>query len=202
MPTRAPKLAIRPLGPERWPDLLRLFGPRGACGGCWCTWWRLARKEFEAGKGGRNRRRLEAYVGAGHVPGLLAYDGDVPVGWVAVEPREAYPRLDRSRTLARVDEEPVWSITCFFVARPQRGRGVTRALIEAAVAHARAAGAPAVEAYPVAYDADVGDAFVYTGAASTFLALGFREVARRSPTRPIVRKVLRARRRGPRSVAR
>ena len=131
MPAEASRpLAIHPLTPERWPDLLRLFGPRGACAGCWCTWWKLGRKEFDAGRGGRNRRRLETYVEHGHVPGLLAYDGEEAVGWIAIEPREAYPRLARSRVLAPVDERPVWSITCFFVARPHRGKGITRALIE------------------------------------------------------------------------
>ncbi|WP_242339399.1 MULTISPECIES: GNAT family N-acetyltransferase [Anaeromyxobacter] len=198
-PARAPrppaaKLEIHPATPARFADLERLFGPRGACAGCWCMWWRVPRAEFEAGKGEGNRRALAAYVAAGHVAGLLAYDGAVPVGWVAVEPRAAYPRLARSRNLAPVDARPVWSITCFFVARSHRRRGVTRALVEAAAAHARAHGAPAIEAYPVDSSARLGDAFLYTGAASTFEALGFEEVARRSPTRPVVRLELSARR--------
>jgi len=186
----APKLGVRPLTRERWPDFVKLFGPRGACAGCWCTWWRLARPEFDAGKGDTNRRRQERYVKAGNLAGLLAYAGDEPVGWVAIEPREAYPRLARSRTLAPVDDRPVWSITCFFVARPHRGKGLTRALIEAAVRFARSRGATIVEAYPTEYRSDVADAWVYTGAASTFRALGFEEVARRSRSRPIVRKAV------------
>jgi GNAT superfamily N-acetyltransferase len=181
-------LAIHPLTPERWPDLVTLFGPRGACAGCWCTWWRLSKPEWTAGKGEGNRRRQERYVKAGNVAGLLAYVGGEPVGWVAIEPREAYPRLARSRTLAPVDDTPVWSITCFFVARPHRGKGLTRALVEEAVRHARSRGARVVEAYPVELGKHVADAWVYTGAASTFRALGFEEVARRSRTRPIVRK--------------
>jgi GNAT superfamily N-acetyltransferase len=192
MPT--PKLAIHPLTPARWPDLVKLFSPRGACAGCWCMWWRLPRGEFDAGTAGGgkgNRRGLERYVRQGHVPGLLAYDEGEPVGWVAVEPREVYPRLARSRLLAPVDGAPVWSITCFFVARAARGRGVTRALIEAAARHARARGGRIVEAYPVDLSSRTGDAVVYHGAASTFRALGFAEVARRSPTRPIVRLALR-----------
>jgi GNAT superfamily N-acetyltransferase len=189
--TPPPELRVHPLTPDRFADLERLFGPRGACAGCWCMWWRLPRAEWQAGKGEGNRRGLEAYVRAGSIAGLLAYDGEVPCGWVAVEPRAAYPRLARSRSLAPVDERPVWSITCFFVARSHRGRGVTRALVEAAAAHARAHGAPALEAYPVDSRARLGDAFLYTGAASTFRALGFEEVARRSPTRPLVRLELR-----------
>jgi GNAT superfamily N-acetyltransferase len=130
-------------------------------------------------------------VKGGHVAGLLAYDGGEPVGWVAVEPREAYPRLARSRTLAPVDDAPVWSITCFFVARPHRGKGLTRALVEAAVRHAREHGARIVEAYPVIPRGERADAWMYHGSASTFLDLGFVEVARRSATRPIVRFVAR-----------
>jgi GNAT superfamily N-acetyltransferase len=189
-----PALDVRPLTPDRFPELERLFGPRGACAGCWCMWWRLPRAEFEAGKGEGNRAALRAYVHGGKVPGLVAYEGELPVGWVAVEPRAAYPRLARSRSLAPVDERPVWSITCFFVARTHRGRGVTRALVEAAASYARASGAPALEAYPVDSRARLGDAFLYTGAASTFAALGFEEVARRSPTRPVMRLSLSGRR--------
>jgi GNAT superfamily N-acetyltransferase len=191
MPAPRPKPVVRPLTPDRWPDLVKLFGPRGACAGCWCTWWRLGRAEFDAGKGETNRRRQERYVKGGHVAGLLAYEGGEPVGWVAVEPREAYPRLARSRTLAPVDDAPVWSITCFFVARPHRGRGLTRVLIEAAVRHARRHGARIVEAYPVIPRGERADAWMYHGSAATFLELGFVEVARRSASRPIVRKASR-----------
>jgi GNAT superfamily N-acetyltransferase len=188
---RRPKLEIQPLVPQRFPDLEKLFGARGACGGCWCMWWRLPRAAFDHGKGDGNRRALAGYVDAGNVPGLLAYEAGEPVGWVAIEPREAYPRLDRSRILAPVDDAQVWSITCFFVARGHRGKGVTRALVEAARRHARASGASIVEAYPVEPRNRLGDAFAYTGVASTFRAVGFAEVARRSPTRPIMRSRVR-----------
>lgn len=188
---------IHPLTAARWPDLERLFGPKGACAGCWCTWWKLRRPEWTAGKGEGNRRRQEAWVRSGTVPGLLAYVDGAPAGWVAVEPREAYSALGRSRTLAPVDGTPVWAITCFFVARPHRRKGISRALAQAAVRHARAAGARAVEAYPVDYrGGKVADAWVFTGAPSTFRDLGFVEVARRSRSRPIVRKTLRPPARG------
>ncbi len=190
-PGTPPKLAVHALTPERWPDLVALFGPSGACAGCWCTWWRLSKAEFDAGKGEVNRRREERYVRAGNVPGLIAYSGAEPVGWVAIEPRSAFPRLARSRTLAPVDERPVWSITCFFVARAWRGKGVTRALVDAAVRYARSRGAEIVEAYPVDPGREIANAAMYHGAASTFRALGFREVARRSRTRPVVRKAIR-----------
>jgi GNAT superfamily N-acetyltransferase len=185
------KLLVKPLTSERWRDLEQLFGPRGACAGCWCMWWRVPRSAWKAVKGEGNRRALRRLVRSGTVPGLLAYDGSEPVGWIAVEPREAYPRLESSRSLARVDDRPAWSITCFFVARSHRGRGVSRALVEAALRHARRAGARVVEAYPVDSARPAAAASRYTGVPSTFEALGFREVARRSPTRPILRRALR-----------
>ena len=99
------EFAAHPLTPERWADLERLFGERGACGGCWCMWWRLTRREFEQNKGDGNKASLRALVESGPPPGLLAYDGDEAVGWCAVEPRESYPALARSRVLKPIDEE-------------------------------------------------------------------------------------------------
>ncbi len=183
-----PRLAYRPLTPERFEDFEALFGERGACGGCWCMWWRLARPEFERGKGAGNRRAMKKIVTSGEVPGILAFAGDEPVAWCALAPRERYSRLARSRVLAPVDEEPVWSIVCFFVARSFRRRGITTGLIEAAVAHARRHGARVVEGYPVSpRKGAMPDAFAYTGLPSAFERAGFREVLRRSETRPIVR---------------
>jgi GNAT superfamily N-acetyltransferase len=185
------KLVVKPLTSERWRDLEKLFGPRGACAGCWCMWWRVSRSAWKAAKGEGNRRAFRRLVRSGTVPGLLAYDAGEPVGWIAVEAREAYPRLESSRSLARVDDRPVWSITCFFVDRSHRGRGVSRALVEAALRYARKAGARMVEAYPVDHARPAAAAFRYTGVPSTFEAQGFREVARRTATRPILRKALR-----------
>lgn len=180
-----------PLTPERWHDLEALFGPRGACAGCWCMWWRLPRSQWGAQKGEGNRAAFEALVASDAQPGILAYVEGRPAGWCAVEPREAYPALDRSRTLKRVDEAPVWSVTCFFVARPYRRHGLTVWLLVAAAEHARARGARILEGYPV--EPRVGrtaDAWAFTGTLSAFRRAGFVEVARRSATRPIVRRAL------------
>ena len=118
------RLQFRPLTPARWPDLEKLFGERGACGGCWCMWWRMKRAEFKSNKGEKNKRALRKIVESGEIPGIIAYAGSEPVGWCALAPRQNYPLLENSRVLARIDDEPVWSITCFFVAKPYRGRGV------------------------------------------------------------------------------
>jgi GNAT superfamily N-acetyltransferase len=185
-------MTIHPLTPARWPDLVRLFGANGACGGCWCMWPRRSAAEFRRGKGAPNRRAFRRVVMASPPPGVLAYVDGVAAGWCAIAPREAYPRLERSRVMARVDVRPVWSVTCFFVRRGFRGRGLSVPLLQAAVALARRHGARIVEGYPNALPARTADTFVWIGLADTFRAAGFREVARRAPTRPIMRRTLRA----------
>src|SRR5512136_1097330 len=131
-PARRPALTIHPATPVRWRDVEALFGSNGACGGCWCQFWKQSQAEYRAGKGEPNRRAFRRQVAAGVVPGLLAYAGDEPVGWVAVEPRSAYARLAKARNLVAVDAAPVWSAPCFFVKRGWRGRGVAGRLLEAA----------------------------------------------------------------------
>jgi GNAT superfamily N-acetyltransferase len=155
--------------------------------------WRLPRAEWEAGRGERNKRALRALAKDGAPLGVLAYSGDEAVGWCAVAPREAYIRLDRSRVLARVDELPVWSISCLFIAKPFRRRGVSVQLIGAATEFARSNGARVVEAYPfVPYSDAMPAAFAWTGTVSAYERAGFREVARRSAARPIMRRELKA----------
>lgn len=189
------ELQFHPLTPDRWADLETLFGPRGAVGGCWCMWWRIKRLEFASQKGESNRLALQRILEAGDEPGILAYAAGQPVGWCALAPRESYPALDRSRTLRRLDEQPVWSITCFFVARPFRRKGLSVALLKAAIEHARARGATIVEGYPVEpKKGSMPDIFASTGLSSAFRQAGFVEVARRSETRPIMRfEVVRSR---------
>jgi GNAT superfamily N-acetyltransferase len=166
---------------------------------------RLSRAAYQAQKGEGNRRALRRRVDRGGVPGILAYEGREPVGWCAIEPREAFPRLGRSRLFKPVDDQPAWAIVCLFVRHDRRGRGVSRALISGAAAHSRRRGARLVEAYPVdPKDGRMPAAFAWTGIASAFRAQGFAEAARRSPTRPLMRLALapRTRRRAPRAAAR
>lgn len=179
---------FQPVTPERWDDFETLFGERGAVGGCWCMWFRLKRSEFDAQKGEKNKQSMRQIVDRGDVPGILAYAKGRAVGWCSVAPREAFPVLDRSWVLKRVDDQPVWSIVCFFIARPFRQQGLSRKLLEAALDYARAHGAKIVEGYPVDPEKNsTPDVFAYTGLASTFLQAGFVEVARRSETRPLMR---------------
>jgi GNAT superfamily N-acetyltransferase len=151
-------------------------------------WWRLGRAEFERKKGAGNKRALHKIVNTGPPPGLLAYQGEEPVGWCAVAPRDRYTRMTTSRILGPVDDEPVWSVVCFFVSKSHRRQGVTEALLRAAVRFAGEQGARIVEGYPIEPVKDrVPEVFAYTGFVSTFEKAGFSEVLRRSPTRPIMR---------------
>ena len=187
-------LTVVPLTPARWPDFVKLFGPRGACAGCWCMFPRLTSPEWKT-RGATHRRAMKRIVDANQRPGLLAYDGKDAVGWIALAPRPVYRRFDRSRILAPVDEQPVWSVPCFFVARGARGRGITETLLEAACDHVAARGGRIVEGYPVdPRGRRYAPTFAWHGLVAAFRRAGFEEVARRSATRPIMRRVLGARR--------
>lgn len=193
-PTGRSPYEFHTLTRDRWNDFETLFGPRGACAGCWCMWWRLRRSEWEANGNIGNRQAMKEIVDAGREPGVLAYDGGSPIGWCAVAPREEYGALERSRVLKRIDAKPVWSITCFFVLRPHRRRGVTADLVQAAVDHARARGALLIEAYPIEPGSrKVPAVYAYTGFASTFRKAGFRPMAHPAGRRAIWRKALRVR---------
>ncbi|TFH34259.1 MAG: GNAT family N-acetyltransferase, partial [Anaerolineales bacterium] len=126
MMTTVERLSFQPLIPERWPDFEQLFGAQGASGGCWCMWWRIARREFEANGNQGNRDAMRSLVEAGHIPGILAYHGDCPVGWCSIAPRSEFGALERSRVLKRIDDEPVWSIVCFYISKPHRHQGLLR----------------------------------------------------------------------------
>jgi GNAT superfamily N-acetyltransferase len=179
---------FRPVTPTRWKDLTTLFGPRGAYSGCWCMWFRQTNSEFERKGNAGNRRAMNALVRGNRQPGLLAYVDGEPAGWVSVAPRDEFGRIERSNALKAVDDEPVWSVVCFFIDRRFRGTGLGKRLLEAATDHAASKGARIVEAYPRDPRRKISNAEAYTGLLPMFEEAGFREVARRSRGRPIVRK--------------
>jgi GNAT superfamily N-acetyltransferase len=186
-----PPIDFAPATFDRWPDVQRLFGERGACGGCWCMSWRKSKAEFERGKEGGNRSSLRAALKKGPPPGILAYAGGEPIGWCAVAPREVYVRLAGSRVLRPLDDRPVWSVSCLFVAKPYRRRGVSVELLRAAVDFVRQRGGTIVEGYPVLpAKGALPDAFAWTGTLSAFLKAGFQEMPRWSESRPIVRYII------------
>lgn len=183
------EITFAPLTQENWEDFAALFGERGACGGCWCMYWRLSRKQFEAQKGEGNRRAMRNLVEGGASPGILAYAGSRAVGWCALAPRDEYPYLARSRLFKPLDERPCWSVSCFFVDREWRNRSIASTLMRAAVAYARNRGAQRLEGYPVESvpGKRIPPAFAWNGLPGVFLRAGFHEVARPSPTRPVMR---------------
>jgi len=183
------KFTIRPLTPELWPALEELFDQQWPVGRCWCMYWRIG-NDYRKGPGDANKAAFCELVKSGTPPGLLAFDGDLAVGWCQLTPRDALPWLDHTWRLKRVDDMPVWSLSCFYVRKGYRKRGVTSALIAAALDAAKRAGAPALEAYPL--DANLTPSSSHTGYASTFARAGFKVVARHVPSRPIMRYDLNA----------
>lgn len=179
-----------PLTNERWEDFCTLFGPNGACSGCWCMWWRVPNKEFH--EGAVNQDAFRRVVDEGSPPGLLGYEDGVPVGWVSLGPRTDFRRFAsiRKNTFAPVDDLPVWSLVCFYVHKQRRRAGVTRAMLQVAIAWARDQGAAILEAYPNDVPGKVRPVDVFMGTPSLFAREGFVEVARREPTRPIMRLAL------------
>lgn len=185
------KLTFRPATKSEWKNLAELFGERGACAGCWCMFWRLKRSEYTAGQGEGNKKRLKKLIDSGVIPGILAFDGERPIGWCSVAPRQDYPGLERARTLKPLDELPVWSIVCLFVEKEYRRQGVAVKLIDAAAKFVKKSGGRMVEGYPViARKGLMPDAFAFTGLPSAFEQAGFEIVKRPTPSRAIVRREL------------
>ena len=183
---------LRELTPDRWDDLERLFGPKGACGGCWCMHWRVPRggKLWEDVKGEPNRAAFRSLVEAGTACGVLAYKGDAPVGWCAFGPRTDLLRVERVRALKGTGVEGAWMVHCFLVAAPHRGRGLARAMLAEAVEACRKAGAGCVEGYPVTTARDGGrlePIWSYTGPVGIFEEAGFVPVEGTPRQRPLVR---------------
>ena len=185
-------LRIVPADEVEWDDVAAVFGDRGPGSRCWCQRYKLFPGESFAGLGpGVLAERLREQTEGGS--GLVAYLGEEPVGWCAVEPRPAYHGLLRKtfrihwegRDEDR-DDESVWSVTCLFARAGYRKRGVARALAEAAVEHARARGARAVEAYPIVVK-NVLDEELHVGTESMFADAGMAVVSRPSKRRVVMR---------------
>lgn len=187
------KLAVHALTPERWPDLEALFAARGCseARGCWCMYYRVTGKGAYTRPGEAQRRAahdaLQDLAARDPPPGLIGYEGAAPVGWVSLGPREDFAKLRRSPAMQAVDDQPVWSIVCLVVPSEHRKQGVARALLQGAVAYARRRGVRLLEAYPVDKGEGGAPDAPWFGSLAMFDELGFEEVARHRPARPIVR---------------
>lgn len=185
-------MKIEPLSRETWPTFEALMGPKGGYGGCWCMLWRKTKAEHDRDAGEINRADIKGLAESDLPPGLIATVDGRPAGWISVAPRAAFMRLENSRVLQPVDAEEVWSVSCFLIAKEFRRQGVAEALLKAACDFVRERGGAILESYPIAPNKEpYPAAYAWTGFERVFLRAGFTEVARRSPTRPILRRDLR-----------
>lgn len=184
-------LSFKPVNEKNWPDMQDLFGEKGAYGGCWCTYWRMKRSEFNSLSNPERKSWMDGKIKSGTVPGILAYKNNEPVGWCSFGRRKEFPVLENSRILKRVDGEEVWSVVCFYIKKNHRREGIMRRLLLEVLRLAESGGASIVEGYPIdPSDAHYPDPYAYTGLMKAFLSAGFVEVIRRSEKRPIMRYYL------------
>jgi GNAT superfamily N-acetyltransferase len=186
----AAAITVRALTPEDWPIVAKLFGANGACGGCWCMWWRVPRggKLWKESQGAKNRDAFRRLIRAGKVHAVLAFAGDDPVGWCCFGPKETFPRMQRIRALQHESAEGTWSIVCFYIPSRWRCRGVATALVQAATTRALELGAKAAEGYPVVPKEEgsrMPGAFAWTGVPALFERAGYEEMEREGSTRPV-----------------
>ena len=185
-------IECQPLTPANWNDFEALMGPHVAYGGCWCMWWRLTRKVFEQQQGEGNRRAMQTIVASGRVPGILGYWSGRPLAWCSVAPRDEFPSLNRSPVLKRIDDQPVWSLVCFYIDRDARRAGLMRALIRKAIEHVRLKGGKIVEAYPSVVKSNKAPPTTsFMGTPEVFRKAGFVECAAPSSVKRIMRYTIR-----------
>jgi GNAT superfamily N-acetyltransferase len=182
-------LTFQPLSRKNWTKFVELFGERGACGSCWCMFYRLVKSQFDMGKiGGGNKNGMKKLVWENKPTGILALHHGKAIAWCALAPREDFVKLEKSRVHKRIDDQPVWSIPCFFVHKEYRRQGVSVAMLKGVIAYAKKKKIKILEAYPVIPTQEkLPDAFVWIGLCKSFERAGFQIVDRTSKNRPMVR---------------
>ncbi|MEA4935936.1 MAG: GNAT family N-acetyltransferase [Paludibacter sp.] len=182
-------LRIEPLTRDNWNKFILLFGEKGACGNCWCMYYRLSKMAFAEGKSDDgNKNAMKALVWSGQPAGMMAFYEDIPVAWCAFAPREDFIKLEKSRIHKRIDNRPVWSIPCTFIDKKFRRKGVSVALLEGVVEYAKEQGISIIEAYPtIPTQEKLPDAFAWIGLYKSFERAGFEIVDSKSKNRPMVR---------------
>ena len=186
------ELTFEPLSKKNWPLFVQLFGERGACGNCWCMYFRLKKEDFVAGKqDDGNKESMKELVWAGEPTGVLGiYEGQA-IGWCAFAPRKDYLKLGNSRVHKPIDDEPVWSVTCFFIDKNFRRLGVSVAMLKGLIEVARKQKIKIIEAYPtIPTQEKLPDSFAWIGLYKSFERAGFNIVDRTSKSRPMVRYYL------------
>jgi GNAT superfamily N-acetyltransferase len=188
MKIQGTKLKFDPLTVANWKDFEILMGEKGGCGNCWCMFFRLPYKTFQENKPDGNKKMMKQLVNKGMPQGLIASLNNEPVGWIAMAPREDYMKMEKSRSFKRIDDKPVWSITCFFIKKEFRHKGLSQQLIKGAIDFAKKKKIKTLEAYPaIPYPEKVPYPFLWVGILSSFLNNGFTIVQQQSKSRAMVR---------------
>lgn len=182
-------LRFEPLTKENWEQFTMLFGVKGACGNCWCMYYRRSKTDFQEGKtDDGNKNAMRQLVWDNQPAGLLGFYEDIPIAWCAFAPREDFPKLKRSRVHKPIDNEPVWSVPCTFIAKDFRKLGVSVALLKGLIRYARENKIRIIEAYPTMPTQEkLPDAFAWIGLYKSFERAGFEIVDHTSGYRPMVR---------------
>ena len=183
------QLTFEPLTKTNWNKFVQLFGSKGACGNCWCMYYRLNKLEYQEGKTeDGNKSAMKQIVWENKPTGVLGfYDGQA-IAWCAFAPREDFIKLEKSRVHKRIDDKTVWSIPCFFIDKDFRRHGVSVELLKGVIKYAKEAGIKIIEAYPTTPTQEkLADSFAWIGLYKSFERAGFEIVDRTSKNRPMVR---------------
>ena len=183
------QITFEPLNKANWTQFIRLFGEKGACGHCWCMYYRLSKSDFNEGKADDgNRDAMHSLVFEGRPTGILGFYEDIPIAWCAFAPREDFVKLEKSRVHKRIDDQAVWSIPCFFIDKKFRNLGVSVELLKGVTRYARENRISVIEAYPtIPTQEKLPDSFAWIGLYKSFERAGFEIVDRTSKNRPMVR---------------
>lgn len=182
------KLSFQELTSRNWKQYEELMGEKGGCGNCWCMYFRIPTKEFQENKPNGNKKLMKQLVKKNKPVGLIAFLSKQPVGWLALAPREDYMKIENSRVFKRIDDKPVWSISCFFIKKEYRHKGLSGQLIKGVVEFAKKKKIKVLEAYPaIPYAEKVPHPFLWVGVLSSFLKNGFTIVKQNSKSRAMVR---------------
>lgn len=183
------QLTFEPLAKGNWNKFVQLFGKNGACGNCWCMYYRLKKSEYQEGKiDDGNKNAMKEIVWEDKPAGMLGlYDGQA-IAWCAFAPREDFIKLENSRVHKRIDDQAVWSIPCFFIDKNFRRHGVSTELLKGLIKYAKEVGIKIIEAYPTTPTQEkLPDSFAWIGLYKSFERAGFEIVDRTSKNRPMVR---------------
>jgi len=183
------QLTFEPLTKTNWGKFVHLFGDKGACGNCWCMYYRLSKADYKEGKAGDgNKEAMHQLVMQNKPTGILGFYEGQPIAWCAFAPREDFMKLEKSRVHKRIDDNPVWSIPCFFIDKNFRHLGISVELLKGIIKYAEEQGIKIIEAYPTIPTTEkLPDSFAWIGLYKSFERAGFEIVDRTSKNRPMVR---------------